>query len=693
MNLYQFIKNIERISLLNNGIVSFAEGDVYDLLNHSGQTYPKVVLTLNNITDAEDDRKTVDCTFFYIDRLTDNGDNKISIQSVGITVLDQIKTRLEQEFADWEYTADQFTPFTEKFADLCAGVFTSTTIDLSMEDLCEEEGEYKEKILQIYHPGTYDVTSYTKAEVLYEKKKEEETKEVHYELTPANSSISEIIKPDDDRNVLSQVTVSANAEKVDINETITANGEYNFSQGVFIDKAEVTVNVPLIPTQEKEISIDNNNQTLEVLPDEGYDLSKVSIGVHIPQEYPTISINQNGSTKITPTGTNALIKSAIVNVNVPIKEEETKTVTITENGSTTVTPTEGKVLSRVDITVDVPNVPTPTQEKEVTIDANGTTEVTPDEGFDLSKVTVNVNVPEKTLEDRWFNVTLPTSEGVTSITQEILPNTADGMAKVTLTADVVTETKEVSVTENGETTITPTLGKLLSSVKVTTNVPQVSTMTVPDGLHFGYSYYPNGGTFDLSQWDFSQVTDFQYMFYRSRCNFTGTFNDTSKCNNFSNAFYNSAVTTIPAGLDLTNATDVSGIFSFCTSLTSASITSSLKAVNIGGMFFQCPKLTSLLVYCNSAQTCQNIVYDDFALINAQFVELGKAFTSDMSSNNHLLAITSEAFTGLEDLIGSLGFVPSDVNDATIQFKATVFNQLTANQKSILAAKNWNVTSA
>ena len=244
MNLYQFVKNIERISLLNNGIVSFAEGDVYDLLNHSGQTYPKVVLTLNNITDAEEDRKTVDCTFFYIDRLTDNGDNKISIQSVGITVLNQIKTRLEQEFADWEYTADQFTPFTEKFADLCAGVFTSTTIDLSMEDLCEEEGEYKEKILQIYHPGTYDVTSYTKAEVLYEKKKEEETKEVHYELTPANSSVSEIIKPDDDKNVLSQVTVSANAEKVDINETITANGDYDFSQDVFIDKAKVTVNVP-----------------------------------------------------------------------------------------------------------------------------------------------------------------------------------------------------------------------------------------------------------------------------------------------------------------------------------------------------------------------------------------------------------------------------------------------------------------
>lgn len=429
MNLYQFVKNMERISLLNNGVVSFAEGDVYELMNNDKQTYPKVVLTLNNITDAEEGRKTIDCTLFYIDRLTDNGDNKISIQSVGITVLDQIKTHIEDEFADWDYTTDQFTPFTEKFADLCAGVFTSTTIELSLGDLCTEEGEYKEKILQIYHPGTYDVTSYTKAEVLYKEAKDEEA-------------------------------------------------------------------------------------------------------------------------------------------------------------------------------------------------------------------------------------------------------------------------KEVTITENGETTITPTSGNLLSSVKITTNVPQNFTMTVPNGVRFGYSYYHDGGSFDLSLWDFSQVTSFDYMFSRCRCDFIGSFNDTSKGTNFREAFVYSLITTIPTGLDLTNAIDVLGMFGYCEELTSVSISTSQNAVNMRSMFYQCPKLTSVSVYCNSAQTCQDIVYDCLSLKDAQFVELGRAFTSDASSDDHLLFIPSEVitFTGLEDLIGSLGFVPSDVSDATIQFKSTVFNKLTANQKNILAWKNWNVQS-
>ena len=67
-----------------------------------------------------------------------------------------------------------------------------------------------------------------------------------------------------------------------------------------------------------------------------------------------------------------------------------KSVNITENGTTSVVPDEGYSLSKVDVTVNVPQ--TPTQEKSVEITENGTTSVLPDEGYNLSSVNLTVDV-------------------------------------------------------------------------------------------------------------------------------------------------------------------------------------------------------------------------------------------------------------------------------------------------------------
>lgn len=956
---------MERISLLNTGVVSFAEGDVYDKLNQSGQTYPKIVLTLNNLTDAEEGRKTVDCTLFYIDRLTDNEDNKLSIQSVGVTVLDQIKTRLEQEYIDWDYTADQFTPFTEKFADLCAGVFTSTTIEMSMGDVCEEEGEYKEKILQIYHPGTYDVTAYTKAEVLYKERKNEETKEVYFDLTPSTPFVSEVIKPDDDRNVLSQVTVSANAEKVDIDETITANGDYDFSKDVFIDKAKVTVEVPPTPTQIKDSYIYYNGQEDHITPDDGYNLSEVIVHTGIPEENPVVDIVENGQTVITNNDWNALIKTATINVNVPIKEEETKSitltknrttttvaptegktlsqvdvtvdiprerpsvtitengsttiapqadnamltavdltvdvpsdkvptqeksvsystngtrevtpdegynlskvnvevniplqikkevtgstnvwtyavrpddgyaaireveftvdiprerprvtitengettirpegegailtavdldvnvpnvptptqsrevditengttvvepslegydlsrvtinvnvpqkeeetksVTITENGTTTVTPNEGKVLSQVDVTVDVPNVPTPTQEKEVSIDTNGTTVVTPDEGYDLSKVTVNVNVPEKTLEDRWYSVSLPTESGETSITEEILPDTADGMAKVNLSVSVDAqrfeetytengdysidptspylftngtihvnvsqkeeETKSVTITENGTTTVTPTEGKTLSQVDVTVDVPATGRLVVPNR---GYKFGGIGAT-DIGSsvvaytyafpdiFDFSQVEDFSLMFANS-AGLTSIPNiDMTKATNIDKMFWSDRSLTSVNLLLGNSCTSAQQTFNYCTSLTSVDISGS-TIQDWRNCFYGCQQLETVHINMSSATMFSNMFYAPkkpytFAITDLSIGAFGSVFdnfsyTLDLRCLN---ALTTESVTNISN---DVAIVYDNSGTYTIIFNTDVFNAISDEVMTNFTGKGWTITSA
>lgn len=93
--------------------------------------------------------------------------------------------------------------------------------------------------------------------------------------------------------------------------------------------------------------------------------------------------------------------SAAVGAISTAPDTQEKTVTITENGTSSVTPDEGKVLSKVDVTVNVPA--TPTQEKTVSLSmADGDQVVIPDEGKVLSKVTMQKPVtltPENVKKD------------------------------------------------------------------------------------------------------------------------------------------------------------------------------------------------------------------------------------------------------------------------------------------------------
>lgn len=83
---------------------------------------------------------------------------------------------------------------------------------------------------------------------------------------------------------------------------------------------------------------------------------------------------------------------------------ENKTQTITQNGQYTVMPSNADALSRVDISVNVADIPAVLQSKSVTYTQNGEYQVTPDQGYDgISLFDVSVNI-QPALQSKTVNV-------------------------------------------------------------------------------------------------------------------------------------------------------------------------------------------------------------------------------------------------------------------------------------------------
>lgn len=134
MNYFEIINTIKNISLNHDFVYEFSEGDIYEYLNTDEHKYPVVFLTVNDINVS--DYNTLNANLFYVDRLTDDNSNKLDIQSIGISIINSILYQLETQYNDVTLQTNQFVTFTEKFSDMCAGVYTTFSIEYSKENNC-----------------------------------------------------------------------------------------------------------------------------------------------------------------------------------------------------------------------------------------------------------------------------------------------------------------------------------------------------------------------------------------------------------------------------------------------------------------------------------------------------------------------------------------------------------------------------
>ena len=310
------------------------------------------------------------------------------------------------------------------------------------------------------------------------------------------------VRPDEDYDALRQVEVNVDLpiqHRKDV--TITENGEFEIepdNDKISMEFVVLQVNVPSggKPVQSKNVTVTENGETT-VEADEGKTMNKVFINTEVPiptiQDNKTVTIDVGDYTEpveILP-DEDTMAKATVTLENIPVvPETQTKEINITENGTTTVDPDTDKVLSRVIINTDVPILPE-TQTKTVTITENDVTQnVLPDTGKLLEEVVVNVDIPV----DETKNVSIDVKNYSTPVI--IAPDTGyESMegAVVTLTNIPEGESKSVTITENGTTTVTPETKDYLSSVEITTAIPLEDNKTETFTTNGEYEITPTTG--------------------------------------------------------------------------------------------------------------------------------------------------------------------------------------------------------
>ena len=122
MTLFEIINKLKSIAINKPNINFVGDGDVYTLNSLPNIDYSVFFITQNDHSIYQD-TITYSLNLFYIDRISDSEDNVLNIQSDGMLQLTNVINTLvfsEDVDVDGEIS---FTPFIQRFADQCAGVY------------------------------------------------------------------------------------------------------------------------------------------------------------------------------------------------------------------------------------------------------------------------------------------------------------------------------------------------------------------------------------------------------------------------------------------------------------------------------------------------------------------------------------------------------------------------------------------
>lgn len=499
MTLYDTINIIEQIALQQPNVRTAKEGNVFDHLNANPSVqYAAVVLTQGQ-HQQDEQFNHFRFSIFYVDRLeSDLDSNRIQIQSTGKEVLNNIIRTLTAKF-DAECDDITYQPFTQRFADECAGVFASVVIDVPVDYLCAEDYADSDwesgrvvirnqiKSIDITTNGHYDVSydqGYTGLENVAIQVNvptgatiNNQDKKVSLSLSTA--TISSSVTADAGYTGLGKVEIEADASSYGQSQYQSGHSagyDEGYESGYTEGSASVHCNL-----QHKNVTV--TGATMTISPDGGYDGMS---GIDIDASDYALAKEQEGRQEA-------------------IDSLESKT--ITSNG--TYSASTDSAIGWSSVTVNVPGDNCNLQSKSVTYTTNDTFQVSPDAGYDgMSALSVTVNVPTgATINNQDKTVDLDLT-GATATTAVTFDEDYTGLGTVTVNADatdygnaryaegqasVALQEKSVTLRQGGVTSIVPDDGyRGMSSVSV--NAPmQRYSKNIDSSDPDNWNVFPSSG--------------------------------------------------------------------------------------------------------------------------------------------------------------------------------------------------------
>lgn len=138
MTLAEVIRTIESVAKEQPSINMIVRNDVFRINAAPNLKYGVFAwLQREHRYELGTDSYQFSFTFFYVDRLTEDGSNEIEIQSTGISTLSNMIKALDDRGV--EIAGDYlFQAFNQRFVDVCAGVYCNVTFVVSADDTCAE---------------------------------------------------------------------------------------------------------------------------------------------------------------------------------------------------------------------------------------------------------------------------------------------------------------------------------------------------------------------------------------------------------------------------------------------------------------------------------------------------------------------------------------------------------------------------
>lgn len=136
--LYSVIKTLESIALRQPNIRSAGENDLYNFMNGNPEIQYGVFYITQGQHKSTDEWDYWSLNLFVIDRITDNRENELRVESTAKQILDNIVETFCGQYSAEVVGERVYQPFVESFKDRCAGIVLTLRIMMPKDIICPE---------------------------------------------------------------------------------------------------------------------------------------------------------------------------------------------------------------------------------------------------------------------------------------------------------------------------------------------------------------------------------------------------------------------------------------------------------------------------------------------------------------------------------------------------------------------------